>query len=152
MDPVPLSRIILYVRDIGEVAAFYQTHFSLQPLPGAEDGWLELGAPRGGRRIALRQAATSQKRGSEIKIVFAVKDVARFVAQRTAAGLKFGVIQRDRKSRIRQRARSRGKFDPGFEPRVQMRRRRPFLTSSLRAQRSNPGPQTRDCIASLSSQ
>jgi predicted enzyme related to lactoylglutathione lyase len=92
MDPVPLSRIILYVRDIGEVAAFYQTHFSLQPLPGAEDGWLELGAPRGGRRIALRQAATSQKRGSEIKIVFAVKDVARFVAQRTAAGLKFGVI------------------------------------------------------------
>jgi predicted enzyme related to lactoylglutathione lyase len=92
MDPIPVSRIILYVRDIAKVAAFYQTHFGLKPLPGDETGWLELDAPRGGCRIALHQAATSQKRGSEIKIVFAVKDVAKFVNERAAAGLKFGVI------------------------------------------------------------
>ena len=92
MDPVPISRIILYVRDIPKVAAFYQTHFGLKPLPGADDGWQEIGAPDGGCRIALHQAATSQKRGSEIKIVFAVKNVRKFVAERAAFGLKFGVI------------------------------------------------------------
>jgi predicted enzyme related to lactoylglutathione lyase len=94
MDPVPVSRIILYVRDIPKVAAFYQTHFGLQPLPGADDGWLELGATRGSCRIALHQAAVSQKRGSEIKIVFAVKNVAKFVAQRATAGLKFSVVHK----------------------------------------------------------
>lgn len=41
MDAVPVARIILYVRDIPKVAAFYQTHFGLQPLPGAGTGWLE---------------------------------------------------------------------------------------------------------------
>ena len=92
MDPVPVSRIILYVRDIPKVAAFYQTHFGLRPLPRAEAGWLELDAPRGGCHIALHQAAVSQKRGSEIKIVFAVKDVAAFVRERAAFGLKFGVV------------------------------------------------------------
>src|SRR5262245_33773572 len=71
MDPLPISRIILYVRDIPKVAAFYQQHFGLKPLPGADDGWLELAAANG-LHIALHQAAKSQKRGSEIKIVFAV--------------------------------------------------------------------------------
>jgi predicted enzyme related to lactoylglutathione lyase len=94
MDPVPVSRIILYVRDIPKVAAFYRTHFGLRPLPSTETGWLELDAPRGGCRIALHQAAVSQKRGSEIKIVFAVKDVAKFVRERAATGLKFGVVHK----------------------------------------------------------
>ena len=94
MDPLPISRIILYVRDIQKVAAFYQTHFGLKPLPGADDGWLELGALDGGCRIALHQAAASQKRGSEIKIAFAVKDVRKFTAERAAFGLKFGVIHK----------------------------------------------------------
>jgi catechol-2,3-dioxygenase len=71
MEPLPIARIILYVRDIEKVAAFYQKHFGLKPLPGAEGGWLELGSPNGTCSIALRQAAVSQKRGSEIKIVFA---------------------------------------------------------------------------------
>jgi predicted enzyme related to lactoylglutathione lyase len=93
MDPLPISRIILYVRDIQKVAAFYQTHFGLKPLPGADDGWLELGAPNG-CRIALHRAAASQKRGSEIKIVFAVRDVRKFTAERAAFGLKFGVIHK----------------------------------------------------------
>ena len=92
MTSLPISRIILYVRDIPKVAAFYQRHFGLQPLTEAENGWLEIGAPNGGCRIALHQAAVSQRRGSEIKIVFAVEDVGKFVAERSAEGLKFGVV------------------------------------------------------------
>jgi predicted enzyme related to lactoylglutathione lyase len=92
MDGLPISRIILYVRDIPKVAAFYQTHFGLQPISHAEHGWLEIGAANGGCRIALHQAARSQRRGSEIKIVFAVKDIKTFTTERAAAGLKFGVI------------------------------------------------------------
>jgi predicted enzyme related to lactoylglutathione lyase len=92
MNPLPIVRIILYVRDIQKVAAFYQKHFGLKPLPGAEDGWLEIGLPNGSCSIALHQAAASQKRGAEIKIVFGVKDVRGFRAERAAAGLKFGVV------------------------------------------------------------
>jgi len=103
MHPLPIARIILYVRDIAKVAAFYEQHFGLKPLAGAEDdwieagaedGWLEMGSPGGGCSIALHRAATSQKRGSEIKIVFGVKDVRKFKAEREAAGLKFGVIHK----------------------------------------------------------
>jgi catechol 2,3-dioxygenase-like lactoylglutathione lyase family enzyme len=92
MEPVPIARIILYVRDIEKVAAFYQKHFGLRPLPGAEDGWLEIGSPNRTCSIALHRAAASQKRGSEIKIVFGVKDVRKFRAEREAAGLKLGVV------------------------------------------------------------
>jgi predicted enzyme related to lactoylglutathione lyase len=92
MNPLPVTRIILYVRDIPKVAAFYQRHFGLKPLPGTEDGWLEIGSPNGGCSIALHQAAASLKRGSEIKIVFGVKDVRAFRAERAAAGLKFGAV------------------------------------------------------------
>jgi predicted enzyme related to lactoylglutathione lyase len=94
MDPLPIARIILYVQDIEKVAAFYQKHFGLMPLPGAENGWLEIGSPNGICSIALHKAAASQKRGSEIKIVFGVKDVRKFRAEREAAGLKFGVVHK----------------------------------------------------------
>ena len=94
MKPLPIARIILYVRDIQRVAAFYQKHFGLKPMPGAEEGWLEMGSPKGGCSIALHQAAASQKRGSEIKIVFQVKDVRAFRTERAAAGLKFGVVHK----------------------------------------------------------
>ena len=94
MNALPITRIILYVRDIQKVAAFYQKHFGLKPLPGAKDGWLELSSPAGGCSIALHQAAVSQKRGSEIKIVFAVKDVPKFKAEREAAGLTFGIVHK----------------------------------------------------------
>ena len=92
MEAVAIARIILYVRDIPKVATFYQKHFGLEALPGAEVGWLELASRNGGCSIALHQAAVSQKRGSEIKIVFAVKDVRAFKVASAAAGLKFGVV------------------------------------------------------------
>jgi predicted enzyme related to lactoylglutathione lyase len=94
VEPLPIARVILYVRDIEKVAAFYQKHFGLRPLPGAEDGWLEIGSPSGACSIALHQAGASQKRGSEIKIVFGVKDVRKFRAEREAAGLKLGVVHK----------------------------------------------------------
>jgi predicted enzyme related to lactoylglutathione lyase len=94
MPPIHLTRVVLSVRDIPTVAAFYQQHFGLQPLHGAqpEPGWLELAPPGGGCAVALHQAAVSQKRGSEIKLVFGVADVPAFKAERAAAGLQFGPV------------------------------------------------------------
>jgi predicted enzyme related to lactoylglutathione lyase len=94
MASLPITRIVLYVRDIPTVAAFYQTHFGLEPLPGAEPGWLELGSAAGGCTLALHQAASAQKRGSEIKIVFGVHDVDAVKAELAAAGLVFGPVHR----------------------------------------------------------
>jgi len=92
MESPRITRVILYVRDIPRVAAFYQTHFGLKPLPGASKGWIELAAADGRCCIALHQASAAQKRGYEIKIVFGVKDVQAFKAERALHGLKFGVV------------------------------------------------------------
>ena len=92
MDPVKISRIILYVRDIPKVAALYEQHFGLKPLSSAEQGWLELGTTGEGCSIALHQASAAQKRDAEIKISFGVRDVRAFKASREANGLKFGVV------------------------------------------------------------
>ena len=89
---LPVVRIILYVKDIPKVAAFYEEHFGLVTLPSTEHGWLELKSASGGCTIALHQAAKSQKSGSAVKIVFGTQDVRRFVAERSQAGLKFGPI------------------------------------------------------------
>jgi predicted enzyme related to lactoylglutathione lyase len=92
----PLARIILYVKDIPTVAAFYQLHFGMTPIPlGPSDqpgGWLELASPSGGCTIALHQAAKSQKSGAAIKLVFAVADVPAFKAAAAQHGLHFGPI------------------------------------------------------------
>ena len=94
MNGPPLARVILYVRDIPKVAAFYERFFSMKPMPGATDGWLELSSPSGGCTIALHQAAKSQKSGAAIKLVFAVADVDAFVREKEQQGLTFGVIHR----------------------------------------------------------
>jgi predicted enzyme related to lactoylglutathione lyase len=87
-----IARIILYVKDIPQVAAFYQKHFGFVPLPGAGKGWLELAAPEGGCNLALHQAARSQKSGAAMKIAFAVSDVRKFKAEREKNGLRFGPV------------------------------------------------------------
>jgi hypothetical protein len=91
MDTYPLAAVVLYVRDIPKMAQFYQQHFGYEPMPSTEPGWLELKAP-GGATIALHQAAKSQKRGSEIKLAFAVRDVAAFRTRALRLGLRFGVL------------------------------------------------------------
>jgi catechol 2,3-dioxygenase-like lactoylglutathione lyase family enzyme len=92
MKSLQLSRVVLYVRDIPKVADFYQRYFGFSPVAEPEEGWLELGPQQGGCCIALHQASAAQKRGSEIKLVFAVEDVYRAKASFEAAGLKFGVV------------------------------------------------------------
>ena len=89
---IPISRIILFVRDVPGVAAFYQRHFGLVPLDGSEDGWLELSA--GGCNLALHRATTtSRERGrSPAKIVFALADIHAAKEHFAANGLKFGKV------------------------------------------------------------
>ena len=87
-----ISRVILYVKDIPKVAAFYERHFGMRALPGRRKDWLELSSESGGCTVALHQAAVTQKSGAAIKLVFAVRDVREFVKQRKAKGLKFGVV------------------------------------------------------------
>ena len=92
MHHLSIARVILYVRDVPKVAAFYERFFGMKPLPGAKDGWLELTCPSGGCAIALHQAAKSQKSGAAMKLVFAVKDVQAFVRESEKEGLHFGAV------------------------------------------------------------
>jgi catechol 2,3-dioxygenase-like lactoylglutathione lyase family enzyme len=92
VSPPRITRVILYVRDIPKVAAFYQRFFSLLPLPGGTDGWLELASPAGGCTIALHQASVAQKSGAAMKLVFGVDDVRAFKSAKEKQGLKFAVV------------------------------------------------------------
>jgi predicted enzyme related to lactoylglutathione lyase len=87
-----VSRIILFVRDVPGVAAFYQRHFGLEPIETSEEGWRELSA--GGCNLALHRATTtSRERGrSPAKIVFAMSDVHAAKQRFAAEGLKFGKV------------------------------------------------------------
>jgi ankyrin repeat protein/predicted enzyme related to lactoylglutathione lyase len=87
-----VTRIILYVKDLPKVADFYQRHFGMKPLPSEEPGWLELESGSGGCTIALHQAASTQKSGAAMKVVFGVSNVRQFIKEREADGLKFGPV------------------------------------------------------------
>lgn len=89
---LPIAGIVLYVKDIPRVSAFYQEHFGFTALPSGLVGWQQLVSPSGGCGLALHQAAKSQKSGAAMKIVFAVPDVKRFIAERRQHGLEFGPI------------------------------------------------------------
>lgn len=86
-----ISRVILYVKDIPKVAAFYETFFWMKRAT-EEPGWLELESPSGGCCIALHQASKTQKSGAAVKLVFEVSDVQKFVDAAAARGLKFGPV------------------------------------------------------------
>jgi predicted enzyme related to lactoylglutathione lyase len=88
----PITGIVLYVKDIPRVSAFYQQHFGFTALPSGLIGLQQLVSAGGGCGLALHQAAKSQKSGAAIKIVFAVPDVKRFRAERRRHGLEFGPI------------------------------------------------------------
>jgi predicted enzyme related to lactoylglutathione lyase len=90
MNP-PISSVILYVKDVAKVAAFYERHFGYTPETGALPGWRVLSRGEG-CTISLHQAARTQKSGAAIKLVFAVADVPAFVARQSKLGLKFGAI------------------------------------------------------------
>ena len=88
----PITRIILYVKDIPKLAAFYQQYFGLRPLPGAMEGWVELAHASGGCTIALHKASVGQKSGAAMKLVFGVADVRAFKEAKEKEGLRFGVV------------------------------------------------------------
>ena len=92
MGTPQITRVILYAKDIGKVAAFYESLFDMRPLPEGTDTWLELIGPAGGCTIALHKAAVSQKSGAAIKLVFAIADVRAFKAAGEQRGFKFGVV------------------------------------------------------------
>ncbi len=87
----PITRIVLYVKNVEKVAGFYQRIFDLKVVGAPEKGWIELGA--GGCNLALHQAAkTADHRRAAAKIVFGVKDVAKAKALLEGRGLKLGPI------------------------------------------------------------
>ncbi len=89
----PITRIILYVRNVDKTAEFYQRVFELKVIGTPEKGWIELGG--GGCNLALHQAAkTAGFRRAAAKIVFGVKDVSKARALLERRGLKLGVIHR----------------------------------------------------------
>ena len=92
METPRIARVILYVKDIPKVAAFYERHFGMSALPGSTDGWLELASPSGGCTLALHQASVAQKSGAAMKIAFGVADVRAFKSAREPDGLKFGAV------------------------------------------------------------
>jgi len=94
----PISRVILYVKNIARVAAFYEKFFGMKPIDSNEKGWLELQGPSGSCVIALHQASKAQKSGAAVKLVFGVTDVFAFKEEAARNGLKFGavhVVRRD---------------------------------------------------------
>lgn len=91
---IDLTGIVLYVRDIPRVTAFYQEHFGFTALPSSRVGWQLLISKSGGCSLGLHQAAKSQKSGAAMKMVFAVSNLEKFIAERAENGLKFGAIHK----------------------------------------------------------
>ena len=92
MDSPQIARVVLYVRDVPRISAFYQSFFGMHPLPGATDGWVELASSSGGSTVALHKAAATEKSGAAMKLVFGVADVRAFKSAKEKEGLKFGVV------------------------------------------------------------
>jgi predicted enzyme related to lactoylglutathione lyase len=87
-----ITRVILYVKNIPKVAAFYQQFFGMRPLPGATAEWMELADSSAGCSIALHKASVAQKSGAAMKLVFGVTDVRTFKQIKERQGMKFGIV------------------------------------------------------------
>ncbi len=90
---LPLSRLVIYAKNVEETAQFYEKHFSFKAtrLPG--DRIVELVAQDGGANIMLHSAAKGQRSGqATVKLVFDVEDIETFCVQCAKAGLMFGPI------------------------------------------------------------
>lgn len=91
MRGATFSRIIMYVRDMPKVAAFYEQHFGFEVKPGGTGEDIRLTPSGGGCEVLLLQASKGHRTGqSIIKLVFDVEDVEAFKEERAKAGLKFG--------------------------------------------------------------
>ena len=61
MSGPPIARVILYVKDIQTVAAFYVRFFNMTPLPGSTEGWLELASFRVVARLRCTKPPNHKK-------------------------------------------------------------------------------------------
>jgi predicted enzyme related to lactoylglutathione lyase len=85
-----IGRILLYVKDVEKVVAFYELHFGFKPLRLPGDRIVELVCGQGGPNIMVHQASQAQAKGqSTVKLVFDVEDVEAFAKSAAKKGLKF---------------------------------------------------------------
>lgn len=104
---IPLVRIIVYVRDVAKVKAFYRTYFELPVVEEIDDEWVVLQA--GGIELALHRmgakyrnttasstsSAQDERTGPTTKVVFAITaDLAVHRARLKAAGTRVGELKR----------------------------------------------------------
>jgi predicted enzyme related to lactoylglutathione lyase len=95
MSAAPITRIVLYVRDMQKVALFYARHFDFRATISAAKDKIVLISPVGGCSLVVLQASKGHKTGQScIKIVFDVADVSATIAEQLKLGLKFGPIWR----------------------------------------------------------
>ena len=88
-----IGRILLYVRDVEKIVAFYEKHFGFEArrLPG--DRIVELISLEGGANILVHNAGKAQVKGqSTVKLVFDIEDVKTFAEKAALNGLKFGAL------------------------------------------------------------
>ena len=84
----PITRLVLYVRDIPKVAAFYMDNFGFLRLPGNEQDVVRLESPSGGCGLVILQASKGHRIGQScVKLVFEIKDIGEF---RKSCPIKFG--------------------------------------------------------------
>jgi len=87
--------VLLYVKDIPKVAAFYAKHFGFLPLPQKHTDLLEIRSSSGEFTLLLHQASKGHRIGQScIKLVFDVADIDGFKAQAKKDGLIFGITRR----------------------------------------------------------
>lgn len=73
--PLSITRVILYVRDVARLKAFYQQHFGLSTVEDIENEWAVLKA--GAMELALHRVGLAWRDapatgGSNAKLVFTV--------------------------------------------------------------------------------
>ena len=98
-DPPPrasLGRVILYVRNVEEVAEFYALHFGFRIRREDGDRIVELEHPgQAGSSILLHPLGRGRRTGqTSVKLVFDVCDVEAFCTGAARRGLPFGKVHK----------------------------------------------------------
>jgi len=87
------NRLILYVKDVDAVRAFYERHFGYCSFQEPDDRIVELVANDSGTNLLLHPLGRGRKHGQNlVKLVFDHPDVAGFCKKAAAGGLDFGPI------------------------------------------------------------
>lgn len=88
----PISHIMLYTKDIDEMAAFYEKHFGFYAHYDESTNIVELTHDGHPVKLLLHPAKGRREGQSCVKIIFDVKDVAAFCDNARKLGLDFGPV------------------------------------------------------------